>query len=532
MKHLVSFRTLFLFCLLFVFLWFIGVRLPFVGIYNANNNYLLLGGRNFLQFGFRELSFLPTYFVGGSLPPFIPYYLHHPTGMFFLTAWMVQIFHGAPWSVHVVPFVFTLGSLVVLYALIRDVAGKRVAAWSAFFAASFPMVAVFWKYMMFEQASLFFTLLVFWCAHSLLKKPDTKTVWYLLLVSLGGALVDWYGAYALFAFTYLLWVRGKDMRVRNVFAAYAIGTVIGFGAYAWSLSVAGNWQAAWEGYRARSLTSELSVLAFWPVRLVLVTALRMVLYFTPLLIFLKKFPKEKSDTRRDNGLSIGELSAMFFIVGVVNLVVMPAATWGHSYFLYYAVPFVAFYLGQQVAVREAMLRQGVWGIIIVQLVCSVGISMLKAQQVAKQSWKYDMALAVEEFIPPYTKVAVLNFPGDVLEQYTHHPTVVFDTSRAEQWATGERNEEHIQYMLVTCVGTCTPNEYAFIKTLKQVKGVREFTYPGQIGWLVGGEPRERPRMFTRYERVMPGSASDTKEDASFPLRVYRRVRDVMGSTQL
>jgi 4-amino-4-deoxy-L-arabinose transferase-like glycosyltransferase len=128
---------------LIIALW--GINLPHVGLYNANNNYLALASKNFLRFGFEQLHFLPTYHVGAQTPELSDRYLHHPVLMFLISPLTFALFGDGNWVVHVLPFIFTLASLAVLFVLVKEFYGESVARWTTLFALLFPMFGFFWK---------------------------------------------------------------------------------------------------------------------------------------------------------------------------------------------------------------------------------------------------------------------------------------------------------------------------------------------------------------------------------------------------
>src|SRR5689334_6331051 len=175
MNALFSKKLAILLCVVGFSLWLWGVNYPFVGIYNANNNYLSLAAKNYLRFGFTKLHFLPTYFAGQTLPAPVPYYLHHPIFIFPLSAIPFAIFGFDNWVVHVTNLVFLLGDMVLLYMVGSLVWNKRVGLWTAGLAIVFPMTSFFWKYIFFEQSSLFFNLLVYYFFIRYLKQEKVRT---------------------------------------------------------------------------------------------------------------------------------------------------------------------------------------------------------------------------------------------------------------------------------------------------------------------------------------------------------------------
>lgn len=495
-----------------LFTWLWGVSLPYVGIYNANNNYLALAAKNFLKFGFESLHFLPTYIVASDLPQSVLYYLHHPVLFFWLETIPFALFGNGNWVVHLVPFLFALGSIVVLYRIVLEISDKSTARWTALFALLFPMTSFFWKYMMFEQASLFFTLL---CLLFFLKR---NLVGLFFAAALGGA-TDWYGIYLLFGLSYLyIAQKGNRAAMRSGIVVFLLGAMLGLSTYVVALVGSGNIFAAYEGFLGRGITNEITVLSWWPVRLFLVTLIRIVIYFSPLLLL------SLTTKIKNKGIHM-----FFLIIGLVNLVALPAASWGHSYFLYYFVPFAAYTMGSWVSNNSHRGTLFVWGVVLFQIVWSVSVSSLKITQVTKQSWKYDFGRDIQKVVPPYTHVGVIAFPGDVLEYYFDVPTTTFSRVEMERWAIGVAYKD-IPHVIMTCQNICTGEEMSLLNLVRDHRGIQEFRYGDKIGWIAGGTPVERPIKMTRKERVR--RPNQVNESVSVPLRFYRMIRDFLGSTQI
>lgn len=507
-------------------LWMWGVNLPYVGLYNANNNYLSIASENFLKYGYSTLHFLPTYYIGENLPAPVPYYLHHPTLFFLPAAVPFAVFGYDNWVVHVAPFFFTAGSLVFLYMLIRQVNGRSVAGWSLFFASLFPMVSFFWKYMFFEQASLFFTLI---CLNFITRYTATKNsrlLWGVFFSSALGMATDWYGGYVAFGLLYL-WFRRRDTVSRTCFLVYAGGVVLGLGSYLAALWKSGNLLAFWEGLAARGLTGELTTHAFWPVRLFLVTLLRLGIYFSPFIFFAlwglwRTSMRNRPAVRKD-------LLVVLFIIGLINLFVLPTASWGHSYFLYYLVPFTAYVLGiwmDRISHRSSGLLVF---FVFLQLSWSVAVNGLKISQVAKQSWKYDLGKEVSIVALKYSAVGVLGYPGDVLENYFSIRTISMTVKDIERWAEALERKE-LSYVVITCEGLCNQQELNMVESLRDHRSVRSYTYGVNRGWIVGGAPSaSKPSVGENDQRSVTGQQADR---VPFILYWYRAVRDILGSPQI
>lgn len=503
-------------------LW--GINIPYVGIDNANNNFLALASKNYLRFGYGALHFLPTYFVGPTLPPAIPYYLHHPVLFFLFASVPFKLFGTGNWVVHASLFVFILLSWYMLYRLVKEISTQEIARWTVVFAASMPWMSFFWKYIFFEQSSLFFTLLTLFFCVRYWKSNAAVWLWAVGASALLGGATDWYGGYLVFGFLYLLLARtGK--RIWPTCIAYGIGEVLGLGSYLAILFFTGHLGAVWDGYSARGLTNDLTALSYWPARLVLMTALRIVIYGSPIAVLAWW-----SWIRNRRSSLLWHIGVVFLIIGLVNAIVMPVTTWGLSYFLYYLIPFIALVCGVWVAGFTKTSVAAVYIVIGIQMLWSTGIDGLKMMQMTKQTWKYEFGRDVSSIVPRYSKVGVLEYPGDVLQNYFFIDVVVLSSQTMTDWVN-HRIPGDIRYVLVTCKGTCTSDELAYMDRLKTIIRVQAYTYKQNTGWLVDGS--EAP---SKGDLLLPVSKSaNAPAKVAQPggvLRLYRQLRDLLGGTQI
>jgi len=505
-----------------------GINTPYTGLYNANNNYAALASKNFLKFGFIKLNFLPTYYVGQMLPDPIPYYLHHPTLMFLFEALPYKLFGSSHWVVHVAPFVFVLGSLAALFLLVRELTDERIAKWTVVFALLFPMMSFFWKYILFEQASLFVSLMVIWLCVRYWKKGHPQLLLYITAASFFGGAIDWYGAYIFFGLLYVLCIR-RNARVVRSFAAYAIGALLGLGTYGAALYLTGNLHAAWEGYSARGLTSELTRLSFWPARLMVITILRIFLYGSPLVFFgIWHWYR----TIKKSGVCVRAVQSILLIIGTVSIFVLPSTVWGHSYFLYYLVPFLAFVTSVWfVRVWNTSPRLAVVCLLI-QIIWSMGVQCGKLYQVQKHTWKYAFGADIAGLIPAYSTIGVVEYPGDVLQNYYSIQTESFNSSFVDAWSK-DASHSSIRYIAVTCSNTaCNTNETQFLERIKRRVYVHTFHYQDNTGWVL--DAGMRPDMpEAGHMQELPYKPYRRPQGVLSPAEwLYRKIRDFLGSTQI
>lgn len=513
---------------LVVWLW--GINVPHVGLYNANNNYLSIASENFLRFGYRTLHYLPTYVVGETLPAPVPYYLHHPVLFFLIASVPFALFGSGNWVAHVMTFMYAVSAMIVLYAVIREVSGDRIARWSLFFAVLFPMSSFFWKYMFFEQISLYFTLTSLYFVVRYGKTEHPAYLWGLGISTAMGGASDWYAAYLLVALC-VLWLFRRDVRLSRSILVMIAGLSFGFGTYVIALVGTGNIGMMYDGFRARGLTNELTGLTWWPVRLLMVTVIRLIVYFSPVAMMVIWEGMRGKAARISGTIGARELYFIFLLIGIINIVVLPTATWGHSYFLYYLIPFVAYGMGIWMARVSRKSAIVACCVILLHVGWSVGVNALKLQQVTKQSWKYAFGRVISNLIPRYAKVGVLEYPGDVLERYFSIATVAMDASHVRLWASGDGSTD-IPLVVMTCAGDCTAGEKQFAASLATTREVTEYRFGSDIGWIIRGEPvagRTRDAAFAAPPAAVPNTPVSRP---SVVLRLYRLLRNALGSAQI
>ena len=345
-------------------LW--GVNYPFVGGYNANNNYLMLAAKNYLRFGFLQLRFFPTYFTGAHLPVPVPYYLHHPIFIFLFTTIPFVFFGFHNWVVHVANFLLLVGDIFLIYKIGELVWNKQVGLWAAGLAFIFPMTTFFWKYMMFEQGSMFCNLFLFYFLYAYLKNKRDQYILFIFLSALCSGLMDW-GVLYLFIPLIVLAI-GTKKNLGKPLVAYLSAAVISVGFFMLSVYLfRGGFTELSSAISVHAFTPALYGLSFWPGRLLGITLLRFVVYFTPfsLLWF--------------GGIRKSKTLLFFFLFGCMNIIVLPTVTWEDSYFLFYFTPFLAFG-GALWITRLEKNKRSILFILIAIILWSITVNYLKIQQ--------------------------------------------------------------------------------------------------------------------------------------------------------
>lgn len=527
MKLLLQKRIVLLLIIVGVFMWLWGVTYPFVGIYNTNNNYLSLAAKNYLRFGFWNLKLFPTYFAGEHFVPGGPYYLHHPILVFWLEALSVFMFGAANWVIHLPQLVFTIGSMAMIYVIAKKLWSQKVALWSLGLAVIFPMTGFFWKYMLFEQASLLLSLAVYYFLIQYIKRPNNRDLVAIFLLTVLSGFVDWGVLYFLFPFViFFATVLGK--RIKPALIVYLAGTLLSLGLFlAGVLLLQKGFGELSLAIWGRSYTAELTGLSYWPFRLFIISVIRTILYFSPFAIvsgvYIVKLIRSRGSWKLPDITLV-----FFFLFGLLNLVFLPAATWGHSYFLFYFIPFFAWAGGVWFERRDKKPWVICFWVFII-IGTSVVVNYFKIQQVRKQLWKYDVAQEINKKLDPYETIGVINFAGDVFENYFFHPSQPIAYAQFSSWIKGV-DYPGVAKAVFVCAGTCTVGELQEVEWLKGSSEVETYTVGENQAWFFTKQ-LHMPETTASASSITPSIQTSVKEGNIF-LRWYRVLRDALNVGQI
>lgn len=527
MKLLWQKRIVLLLIILGVALWLWGINYPFVGIYNTNNNYLSLAAKNYLRFGVWNLKLFPTYFAGEHFLPGGPYYLHHPILIYLLEALSVFVLGTADWVIHAPHVLFTIGSMGMIYVIARKLWSQKVALWSLGLAVIFPMTGFFWKYMLFEQECLFFNLVVYYFVICFARKPKPRYLVAIFFATLLSGFVDWGVLYLLFPFIIFFFTK-FGRRLKPAFIVYVAGTLLSLGLFLFGvLILQKGFDELFSAIWSRSYTAELVSLSYWPARLFAVSFIRTILYFSPFAIVSGVYIVKLIGHRESWKLPDITL-VFFFLFGLLNLIFLPTATWGHSYFLYYFIPFFAWAGGVWLERREKK-PWVIWFWVFVLIGTSVVVNYFKIEQVKKQLWKYDVAVQINKKLEPYEIVGVVNFAGDVFENYFFHPSQPIRYTGLASWMTGV-DYPGVTHAVFVCAGTCTEGELQEVERVKGSSIVETYSAGGNQAWFITKQLAKQ-KTTEIVDTITPSIQTSVKEGSIF-LRWYRAVRDALNVGQI
>ena len=162
------------------------ITLPYMKAYEAVFQEII--ARNHLIYGFTQTNFVSVVTVvnGQNI-----YHLSHPPLLQILIAISYSIFGMHEWSARLVPILFSLGSILLIYLIVQKLWDKETALLSSIFATFMPMSVYFGRIVNFEPVVLFFALLIIF-GYIYWTETNEKKYFFLMLIGvILGGLTDW-----------------------------------------------------------------------------------------------------------------------------------------------------------------------------------------------------------------------------------------------------------------------------------------------------------------------------------------------------
>ncbi|MBM3986298.1 MAG: hypothetical protein FJ296_11545 [Planctomycetes bacterium] len=158
------------------------------------NAFIALEARNWVEYGWRELSFAPTPDPAPPADGRWGFYMHHPPGAPLLVAASFVAFGVSEWAARLPGIVLSLLQLVATWGLARRLCGPRAALVAAAFGATVPASAFYGSFVDDIGPSLLgFVALACWLHVRHLERPSRATFVGQLLALACACLVNWQG---------------------------------------------------------------------------------------------------------------------------------------------------------------------------------------------------------------------------------------------------------------------------------------------------------------------------------------------------
>lgn len=175
----------------------------------------------------------PTYPIDGLDKAF---FLHPPLPIL-LTIPLIKLFGISPYTIHILPFLCGIGSILLLYLLVKKLFGIEIAFWSALFLSFNPLFFLMSRQLRPEIFVTFFTILSFYLFN--LGKEKKQVIFY-FLAGVSGALSflsHYYGAFLIGTiglYLFLLIFKEKSkLSIQNLLVFVAGVVIVIFPFFVW-----------------------------------------------------------------------------------------------------------------------------------------------------------------------------------------------------------------------------------------------------------------------------------------------------------
>lgn len=435
--------------LLLLFGLFRGINLPYVG-YNAWNftTYSLIA-HNYNQFGYITSKFAPIISVSKEIPARPSYYLHHPQLLSFIQAIFFRYLGEHFWVGKLPVIFFSIGSFVLLFFIAQTMRNWQYGLIVVSIAGILPGTALFGRMIGQEPLVLFFCLAALYCLMQYCKTKHTLYHIFIYVSVVLGTLSDWPMVY----FTgvlllYVFFLQKITLGIR-IFCSSVI-TAILFLLYIYWLQ--GNFSELFFAFTTRSFGTLVSY-AYWPLLWISAISVRLIFYFNPVIlamsfIFLFKLYKQWRNNKRNIHHILICLLGVF---ALFHVLLYPEGSFGHPYWIYYFVPFIAFSSAEVVASFQAKKSLVfIFGIYIISIAYFLKLENWKTKEISSNVFRYELAKKADEVLKPYEKIAInLQSPIDYdLFRFPFLHEVIFETPKSIQKNTS------IKHYIYTCSDIC------------------------------------------------------------------------------
>jgi len=303
--------------------------------------------KNHYYYGFAQTKFLSVISVvdGQNI-----YHLSHPPLLQILIAFSYALFGVHEWSARLVPILFSLGSIILLYIIVRVLFNKEIALFTSIFASFLPMSAYFGRIVNFEAVVLFFVLFVVWSYVRWVETDKLKYYYCSMAGTILGGLVDWP------FFLILPLLLGSSIttgkKVRSTITLLILGCSVAGGYLLFRTLIAGPEWGGGDLLTRISQRSDVSSFIFneeWYIRLStsLWDNFTVVLLLLSSLGFIRSFREirllEKFRTKAMDNSTLIPLCLLLF--GLSYVILFPQSTFIHTWQTYYLIPGLSIYAG-------------------------------------------------------------------------------------------------------------------------------------------------------------------------------------------
>ena len=512
--------------LIFLYFFFLGINLPYVGPNATNFNDYSLIAKNYNLFGFWNTKFAEIVSVTKTLPANPQYYLHHPPLLPILEALTFRIFGYGFWVGRLTVILFSLGSIFLIYFISKKLLNKKYALISAFVYAYIPASTIFGKMIGQEPLVLFFSLSTILFVLRYLS-TKSKLDFILIITSLiFGTLSDWPMVYfSLLISIYLFQKKEIKLSLTIFLTAFVVAALF--------LSYIYHFMSGFSDISSAILIRSLGQLVgqpFWPLRWMSILLIRMLVYFNPIFVMLGfyylftnifKFSKVRKENR------LLTVILILFAFGLIHILLYPEGSFGHPYWIYYLIPFITF---SSSFVLYKLLKRNKFvfiTIILFVFLFMIPVQYWKYEQIISNVWRYSLAKQVNLNFLTYESIEINS--GSVIDRdlikyaFSHDVKIINNIS--------EINEGEYKHFLYSCTSNCLISDKIFAYLLDNYKGTRVSNSDGEAYVFELKTKRVTGNIEINLSN-MPVNADQKSQSGGKIGNIYRILKDLLNAPQI
>jgi len=401
--------------------------------------------RNYLRFGYVSTSFG---MVDNIMDGNFHYYANHPPMLGIMVSMAFKLLGINTWSGRIVPILFSVGSIVILYIFTKKIWGVEVAEISAFLVAIMPISSYFGKVINYEPVVLFFVLLSIY-SFFMVTKWNKK----LFLLPLGasiiiGGLVDYPFFYVVpTLLIYSIVTKNKYMMKYSIYVTLLAISVFLLFLYFTKILIGHTDFLFQQGAYRSQMFDYLFTYSF------LNTIFNRILnWFTPVLILLSSIwflisVKEKSSKKNlfvkgalEEEKTILLLSLFFF--GILNIIIFSEGAYFHPFWTFYLIPFVS--ISSAIVINKINIKMIKVLILVVFLFSS--LNSLESYNLINDYEGHALGKLINDY--SYNDTIFIDDSGTIVRYYADRPSVSiisFSDSYNAKEIISQYNPEFIFY---------------------------------------------------------------------------------------
>jgi len=319
-----------------IVVWSYEITLPYVKMWEGGYQDII--AKNHVKYGFENTRFLITL---SNVNDHFFYRFNHPPLFQVFVALSFMAFGVHEWSARIVPILFSVLGVILVYFITSKTYNKRVGVISSILVAFIPISSYFGRMVNYESCVLFFGLLTVYLYSRMNKNPSKLNEIFFIFIVVLGTLSDWPYLILLGLLTlYSLFFDGNNNNKKNCSIAFFISMMVLAAYFLINIEVNGSIELFGRLSVRSGMKSYISTFEFYEMM-----GSKFVKYFTTPLIIAsilgiilsvsERFAKNFFNRHEHSYLSI------FLLWGLLYIILLPESAVAHDYAIYYMIPGVA-----------------------------------------------------------------------------------------------------------------------------------------------------------------------------------------------